>query len=69
MVLHIDSDAAYLVLSDLKIDIAGFYHLFNKGPTSPAIPNVPIHSPILIVFKRIKRVIASSAKMKQDDYL
>ena len=62
MVLHVDSDAAYLVLPGAKSRIAGYYHLSNKCPPSPAIPNVPTNSPILIVCKTIKRVVASAAE-------
>ena len=62
MVLHVDSDAAYLVLPGAKIRIAGYYHLSNKCPPSPAIPNVPMNAPILIICKTIKRVVASAAE-------
>ena len=64
MVLHVDSDAAYLVLSDAKSYIAGYYHIWNKRPRLPGIPNVPINYPILIVCKTIKHEVASAAKAK-----
>ena len=45
-----------------KIYIAGHYHLSNKCQPSPAIPNIPMNDSILIVYKTIKRMVASATK-------
>ena len=62
MVFHIDSDTAYLVIPGAKICVSGYYCLPNKYPLYPAIPNVPMNSPILIFCKTIKCMVASGAE-------
>ncbi len=41
MILHVDSDAAYLVAPRAKSHIAGFYYCSNNTPTPPL--NGPVH--------------------------
>ena len=59
MILHIDSDAAYLVLPNARSRYAG--HFFLSTPTSdnrPPLPNAPIHTEC----KTIRSVVASAAE-------
>lgn len=59
MILHVDSDAAYLVLPYAKSRIAGFYHLTNHSSTkSPTFHNCPI----LVECKTLKHVVTSAAE-------
>ena len=55
MVLHVDSEAAYLVLPNAKSRIAGFFHLVDATPTF-------INAPILITCKTLKNVVSSAAE-------
>ena len=59
MILHIDSDAAYLVMPAAKSRIAGYYYLSSK-PTSTSSP--PLNGAILIECKTLKHVVASAAE-------
>ena len=59
MILHIDSDAAYLVMPTAKSRIAGYYYLSSK-PTSTSSP--PLNGAILIECKTLKHVVASAAE-------
>lgn len=56
MVLHIDSDAAYLVLPKARSRVAGYFHLANK-PKSKLT-----NAPILIECKGFRHVVCSSAE-------
>ena len=57
MVLHVDSDAAYLVLPKARSRIAGYYQLTDY-PTK----DNSINGPILIECKTIRNVVASAAE-------
>ena len=59
MVLHIDSDAAYLVLSNTKSRIAGYFYLLDhlSQEISPLL-----NGAILVECKGIKHVVSSSAE-------
>lgn len=63
MVLHIDSDAAYLVMPNARSRFAGYYHL-SANPTTPLTPtyNIPINSPIHVECKTIRHVVSSAAE-------
>ena len=54
MILHVDSDAAYLVVEGAKSRIAGHYYLSNNVPTH----NGPLHT----LSRLLKYVVASAAE-------
>ena len=61
MHLHVESDAAYLVLPKARSRFAGYYHLtskFSKTSTKPP----PLNAPVLIECKTIRRVVSSAAE-------
>ena len=60
MVLHIDSDAAYLVQPNAKSRIAGFFRLQDAGPSSSPHPN--INGAVLVECKTLRHVVASAAE-------
>jgi hypothetical protein len=62
MVLHIDSDAAYLVLPNARSRYAGHYFLSDNPPLPPANPNPKPNGPILTICKTIRNVMASAAE-------
>jgi hypothetical protein len=62
MILHIDSDAAYLVLPNARSRFAGHYFLSNHPPSPPAKPDPKLNGPILTVCKTIRGVMASAAE-------
>ena len=57
MVLHVDSDAAYLVAPEACSRIAGFFHL-NSHDRNHMIKN----GALLIECKTLRHVVASSAE-------
>ena len=59
MVLHIDSDAAYLVMPNAKSCIAGYFQL-NNHPQRIAHPEV--NGAILVICKALKHVVSSAAE-------
>ena len=59
MQLHIDSDAAYLVLPHSRSRIAGFYHLTNLPHDSDRYFR---NGGVLVECSRIRHVVASSAE-------
>ena len=62
MILHVDSDAAYLVQPNARSRIAGYYFLSSYPPSPPATPKPEINAPILVECKTIRHVVASSAE-------
>ena len=62
MILHVDSDAAYLILQGAKSRIAGYFFLTDKTPPPPMIPNPRLNGPILVECKLLRHVVASSAE-------
>jgi hypothetical protein len=56
MILHIDTDAAYLVMPNAKSRIAGYYYL-STDTTNP-----PHNGPILVLCKTLQHVVASAAE-------
>ena len=59
MVLHIDSNAAYLVLLKVKSRIARYYFLSNH-PNTNIIPT--LNRAILVEYKRVKHIVTLSAE-------
>jgi hypothetical protein len=62
MILHVDSDAAYLVLPKARSRFAGHYLLSDNPPSPPAKPNPRPNGAILNVCKTIQGVMASAAE-------
>ena len=60
MIMHVDSDAAYLVVLGAKSRIAGYYYLSDhpKNSTFPQLNPPSFH----VICKFIKHVVASAAK-------
>ena len=59
MILHIDSDVAYLVLPKSRSRVAGYFQLIDQPTKSPTSP---CNGTILIECKGLKHVVASSAE-------
>jgi hypothetical protein len=62
MVLHVDSDAAYLVLPNAKSRIAGHYFLSSTPPKHPLKPSPQPNGPILTECRTLRNVVASAAE-------
>jgi hypothetical protein len=62
MVLHIDSDAAYLVQKNARSRYAGHYFLSDNPPPEPTKPNPKPNGPILTVCKTLRGVMRSAAE-------
>ena len=59
MVLHVDSDAAYLVLPKARSRIAGYYYLSSH----PNITKHPtLNGPVLVECKTLRHVVSSAAE-------
>ena len=59
MVLHVDSDAAYLIAPKARSRIAGYFHLSNH-PSTTTQPK--INGPIIVECKTLRHVVASAAE-------
>lgn len=59
MILHVDTDAAYLVMPNAKSRIAGYFYL--SSDLSKGTP-VPLNGPILVECTTIKHVVGSAAE-------
>ena len=62
MVLHVDSDAAYLTMPEARICYAGYFYLSNWPSPSPIKPNPEINGPIHTECKTICNVVSSTAE-------
>jgi hypothetical protein len=62
MVLHVDSDAAYLVLPNARSRYAGHYFLSDRPPPPPTKPSPKPNGAILTICKTIRGVMASAAE-------
>jgi hypothetical protein len=63
MILHVDTDAAYLVLPGARSRIAGYYYLSSKLPQSNVATLQPaINGPILVECKTLTHVVTSAAE-------
>ena len=59
MTLHVDSDAAYLVLPNAKSRIAGYFYL----STHPKFQTPPkLNAPVIVECKTLQHVVASAAE-------
>ena len=61
MILHVDTDAAYLVLPKTRSRIAGYYYL-AQYPTTDAIPKPTLNGTIHVECKTLKHVVASATE-------
>jgi hypothetical protein len=61
IILHVDTDAAYLVMPNANGCIAGFCYL-SSHPTSNQHP--PINNSILVEYSTIKNVVSSAAEVE-----
>ena len=62
MILHVESDAAYLVLPKARSRYAGFFHLAEQPPEPPAIPTPTINGAVNVECKTIRNVVGSVAE-------
>jgi len=62
MVLHVDSDAAYLVLPNERSRYAGHFFLGDTPPPPPTKPSLKPNGAILTNCKTIRGVMASAAE-------
>jgi hypothetical protein len=62
MALHIDSDAAYLVLPNARSRYAGHYFLSDRPLPPPAKLNPKPNGPVLTICKTIRGVMSSAAE-------
>ena len=62
MILHVDTDAAYLVLPKACSHIAGHFYLSNRLPTNDT-PKQKLNGPILTIFQTLKNVVASASEV------
>ena len=58
MILHVDSDAAYLIAPNAKSRIAGYYHLSDL----PTKKHNKINGAIMVECRYLKHVVASAAE-------
>ena len=61
MVLHVDSDAAYLVLPKARSRIAGYFYL-SKECQITITKSPPINRSILVECKLLRHVVSSTAE-------
>ena len=64
MVLHIDSDAAYLVVPKSRIRVAGYFHLSNH-PTSQSKPT--LNGAVHVECKSLRHVVSSGAEVETSE--
>ena len=64
MILHVDSDAVYLILQGAKSHIAGYFFLSDNTPPPPMIPNPRLNGPILVECKLLRHVVVSSTEVE-----
>jgi hypothetical protein len=62
MTLHVDTDAAYLVLPKAKSRIAGHYFLSDRPPPAPTKPDPHPKVPIHTECKTLPNVVSSAAE-------
>lgn len=62
MILHLETNAAYLEQPEANSRIAGYYYLSNHPPKPPQIPTPPCNGPLHIICKTLRHVVASTAE-------
>lgn len=61
MVLHVNSDAAYLVAPASKSRIVGYYYLSSEYTTTNLM-GIPLYAPIHVECKLLKYVVSSAVE-------
>ena len=61
MILHIDSDAAFLVAPKARNRVAGFYYCGDTY-TKSTTPHSKLNGPVHIECKTLKHVVTSAAE-------
>ena len=61
MVLHVETDAAYLVAPQARSRIAGFYYCSNQYDKNNPI-KIPLNGLIHVECKTLRRVVTSAAE-------
>ena len=61
IIMHVDTDAPYLVLPKSHSRIAGHFHPIISPPNS-GMPNPKLNSPILTIYQTLKNVVTSSSE-------
>ena len=61
MILHVDSDAAYLVQDNARSRITRYYILSSYPQPVPTIPQPASNAPILVECKTLRSVVASAS--------
>ena len=62
MVLHIESDSAYLVMPEARSVYAGHFYLSDWPSDKPNLPSTNLNGPIITTCKTIRNVVSSSAE-------
>lgn len=62
LILHVDSDAAYLVQLNAKSRIAGYNILSSRPSPAPTIPQHTPNAPIHEECRTLRTVVASAAE-------
>ena len=62
MVLHIDSDAAYIFMPEARSIYAGHFYLSDWPCDKPNLPSTKRNRPILTTCKTIRNVVSSAAE-------
>jgi hypothetical protein len=61
MILHIDTDAAFLVQPQAKSRLAGYYHMGSRRIQN-GLPETELNAPILVQVKTIRYTVGSAAE-------
>ena len=61
MVLHIDTDAAFLVQPQAKSRVAGYYFMGSKI-VNDGVPETKLNAPILVQVKTLRYTVGSAAE-------
>ena len=62
MILHIDTDAAFLVMPTAKSRVSAYYYMGEIPKPAPAPPTSKLNGAILVDCLRIKKTVASAAE-------
>ena len=62
MVLHVNSDAEYIIIPEARSCYAGHFYLIDWPSPSPIKPNPKINGPIHTECKTIHNVVSSAAE-------
>ena len=60
MILHVDSDAAYLVLPKARSRVAGYFYLSNAS--GPGLSDPPLNGALTVECSALRNVVSSAAE-------